>query len=230
MLVVEKIAATYPEFTLAADFQAGAGEILVVSGPSGAGKTTLIELIAGFIPMQQGRILLDSKDISQCAPSARNMMTIFQSNNDFPHLSVEKNVLLGATPLLRHLPRFRSQVDAAMAAVGLSAFAKRLPDALSGGQRQRIALARSLLSQRRVWLLDEPFAALGPRMRVEQLQLIQQLTVSNQLITLVVTHQPQEMRLADRLLFLNEGKISTIGDLNALLDNPPAALAAYLAD
>src|SRR5690606_10209232 len=124
---------------------------------SGAGKTTLLNLVAGFEKPESGRILIGGRDVTLLGPAQRPVSMVFQENNLFAHLSVEKNVGLGRSPSLRLKEADRAAIHDALARTGLSGKQKRLPSELSGGERQRVALARVLVRDRPVLLLDEPF-------------------------------------------------------------------------
>jgi thiamine transport system ATP-binding protein len=189
------------------DFAALAGEFTAVMGPSGSGKSTLFALIAGFERPDSGRILIDGEDVTRLSPGRRPISHVFQENNLFAHLDVMTNVGLGIEPKRRLSGEQRTAVSEALARVGLAGFETRRPATLSGGERQRVALARALVRHRPVLLLDEPFAALGPRLRGEMLELVRALHREAALTTLMITHQPADARaIADRVLFLAAGK------------------------
>jgi thiamine transport system ATP-binding protein len=148
------------------------GSFVAVMGPSGSGKSTLFSLIAGFETPLSGQIHVGSVDITHLAPAERPLSIVFQDNNLFAHLDVSTNIALGLDPMRRPGPAERRVIGEALRRVGLAGFENRRPASLSGGERQRVALARALVRQRPVLLLDEPFAALGPGLRVEMLGLI----------------------------------------------------------
>ena len=206
------------------------GECFAVVGPSGAGKTTLLALIAGFERPLSGRVRIAGQEVTDLPPAERPVTTLFQEHNLFAHLTAEENVGLGIDPGLRLDAEGRRRVAQALARVGLAAKEKRLPRQLSGGERQRVALARSLVRRRPVLLLDEPFAALGPALRHEMLDLVDALRRSAGLTVILVSHQPEDARrIAARAAFLNEGRILAVGPMPALFDAPPVPeLAAYL--
>ncbi len=199
-------------------------------GPSGAGKTTLLSLIAGFERPLAGRVLIGGRDVTDVPPAERPVTTLFQEHNLFPHLTATQNVGLGIDPGLRLDAAGWDEVARALARVGLGSMGDRLPRQLSGGERQRVALARSLVRRRPVLLLDEPFAALGPALRFEMLDLVDALRAQARLTVVLVSHQPEDARrIAERAAFVHDGRILVEGPLPALLDDPPApALAAYL--
>jgi thiamine transport system ATP-binding protein len=143
---------------------------------------------------------------------------VFQDHNLFAHLDVATNVGLGISPALRLEPSDRDRVAAALARVGLEDFGQRLPGQLSGGERQRVALARCLVRDRPVLLLDEPFAALGPALRREMLDLIADIHRERAMTVLLVTHQPEDARrIASRTAFVHDGRILAVRPTDDLL-------------
>ncbi|MEX2650246.1 MAG: thiamine ABC transporter ATP-binding protein [Alphaproteobacteria bacterium] len=230
--MVEVEAVTFRFEDMAMDFTLAAqtGACLGILGPSGAGKTTLLNLIAGFETALSGRIAIDGVDVTRLPPARRPVSMLFQEHNLFAHLSVAANVGLGIDPGLRLTREDRARVADALAHVGLGGLARRLPGQLSGGERQRAALARAFVRRRPVLLLDEPFAALGPALRREMLDLVDSLRRKAGLTVLMVSHQPEDARrIAERTAFVFEGRVLAEGPTAALLDAPPVAeLAAYL--
>lgn len=194
------------------DLSVAVGEILAIMGPSGSGKSTLLSLIAGFEAPSAGTIRIGGKAMSMLAPAARPVSMIFQENNLFAHLDVAANVGLGRSPSLRLTADDRTQVEQALARVGLAGKERRLPRELSGGERQRVALARALVRDRPVLLLDEAFGSLGPALRDEMLDLVAGLHESKRMTILMVTHDPGDARrIAPRTAFLDNGRIAASG-------------------
>ena len=191
------------------DLQVAAGERIAIVGPSGAGKSTLLNLIAGFVLPTQGKIWLNSENYTRSAPYERPVSMLFQENNLFPHLTVQQNLALGLKTSLKLTALEQDQIERVADAVGLTSFLSRLPNSLSGGQKQRVALARCLLRDKPILLLDEPFSALDPELRMEMLNLIDELCHSKSLTLLLVTHQPSELTdKVDRMLRIENGRIS----------------------
>ena len=191
------------------DLQVVAGERIAIVGPSGAGKSTLLNLIAGFVLPTQGNIWLNGENHTQSAPYERPVSMLFQENNLFPHLTVQQNLALGLKTSLKLTALEQDQIEQVADAVGLTSFLSRLPNSLSGGQKQRVALARCLLRDKPILLLDEPFSALDPELRLEMLNLIDELCHSKNLTLLLVTHQPSELTgKVDRMLRIENGRIS----------------------
>ena len=191
------------------DLQVAAGERIAIIGPSGAGKSTLLNLIAGFVLPTQGNIWLNGENHTRSAPYERPVSMLFQENNLFPHLTVQQNLALGLKTNLKLTALEQDQIEQVADAVGLTSFLSRLPNSLSGGQKQRVALARCLLRDKPILLLDEPFSALDPELRMDMLNLIDALCYSKNLTLLLVTHQPSELTdKVDRMLRIENGRIS----------------------
>ena len=191
------------------DLQVAAGERIAIVGPSGAGKSTLLNLIAGFVLPTQGNIWLNGENHTRSAPYERPVSMLFQENNLFPHLTVQQNLALGLKTSLKLTALEQDQIERVADAVGLTSFLSRLPNSLSGGQKQRVALARCLLRDKPILLLDEPFSALDPELRMDMLNLIDELCHSKNLTLLLVTHQPSELTgKVDRMLRIENGRIS----------------------
>ena len=197
------------------------GELFAFLGPSGSGKTTLLRLIAGFGTPSAGRILIGGRDVTRLPPWNRNIGMVFQSYALWPHMTVAKNVAFGLER--RRLPRaeIARKVGEALALVGLSAFAERRPAQLSGGQQQRVALARTLVIEPEVLLLDEPLSNLDAKLRTEMRAEIKALQRKLGLTAIYVTHDQEEANaIADRLAVLDGGRIQQIGSPLALYDAP----------
>ena len=186
-----------------------AGIITAIAGPSGAGKSTLLNLVSGFEMPDSGRVLFDGEDMAGRHPSERPVSLVFQHNNLFGHLDVFTNVSLGINPSLRKLSgEEREAVVTALDRVGLAGMERRLPPTLSGGEQQRVAFARALVRRKPVLLLDEPFAALDPGLRLEMAELLSDLHRETRSTVILVTHDREELRrLADHVLFMDGGHI-----------------------
>ena len=191
------------------DLQVAEGERIAIVGPSGAGKSTLLNLIAGFVLPTRGEVWLNGENHTRSAPYERPVSMLFQENNLFPHLTVQQNLALGLKTSLKLTALEQDQIERVADAVGLTSFLSRLPNSLSGGQKQRVALARCLLRDKPILLLDEPFSALDPELRLEMLNLIDELCHNKKLTLLLVTHQPSELTgKVDRMLRIENGRIS----------------------
>jgi thiamine transport system ATP-binding protein len=229
MLKLENAIIANGPFRLSANIEVAPRRKVAVIGPSGAGKSTLIEGIAGFLPFDGGHVFWQGRDITRDAPGKRPVAMLFQDGNLFPHLNLAQNVGLGLRPDLRLSSQDHAKVKAALARVGLDGMDTRKPADLSGGQRSRAALARVLVQRRDILLLDEPFAALGPALRAEMLDLVVALTNETGATLLMVSHAPEDaQRIADQAILVAEGRAEPPVDAVQLLDNPPPALRAYL--
>lgn len=228
MLDLERLTLRQGGFTLGADWKVGRGERIAVIGPSGAGKSTLLMAIAGFLPPATGRILWDGQDLTDLAPGERPVSTLFQDQNLFPHLSVERNLSLGLTTKPRLTDEQKARIAEVLGRVGLTGMAARRPAELSGGQAGRVALARALLRARPILLLDEPFSALGPALRNEMVTLVNEVADETGALVLMVTHDPQDARAMGRTVLVAEGIAHPPADTAALFADPPAELRAYL--
>ena len=229
MLKLENCRILNGDYAVEADFTVLPGACVAVIGPSGAGKSTLVEAVAGFLPLERGRILWQGTDLAPVPPGKRPVAMLFQDGNLFPHLTVAQNVALGIHAGLRLSQGQWQQVEAALHRVGLDGMSARRPAALSGGQQSRVALARVLVQGRGILLLDEPFAALGPALKAEMLDLVAELARESGATVLMVSHDPGDARrIADQVVLVAEGVAHAPEPAAALLDNPPPALRAYL--
>ena len=207
MLEAEHLRFTHPGATRHFDlsFAARPGEITAVSGQSGAGKSTLLGLIAGFLQPQSGRLALDGRDLLPLPPEQRPISILFQSETLFEHLSAQQNLALG---LPRGATEQQSKIAAALNEVGLPGVLRQRADTLSGGEKQRVALARTLLRDRPVLLLDEPFSALDDDTRATTRTLVRDLTLKHRWATVLVTHHADDIAaIADRVYVLQGGTL-----------------------
>ena len=229
MLKLEKCRISNGGFDLSADLCVSRGARVAVIGPSGAGKTTLIEAIAGFLPFAAGTLRWDGQDLGAMAPGKRPVAMLFQDGNLFPHLSVAQNVGLGIRADLRLDTQDTARVEQAVNRVGLDGMGDRKPAALSGGQQSRVALARVLVQGRDLLLLDEPFAALGPALKRDMLDLVSDLVAENGATLLMVSHNPEDaMRIADQTVLVADGRADPPAPTGELFADPPQALRDYL--
>jgi ABC-type Fe3+/spermidine/putrescine transport system ATPase subunit len=207
---------------------AAEGEILTLLGPSGCGKTTLLRCIAGFITPDAGAVRIDDADMGPVPVNRRPVGVVFQSYALFPHLTVARNVGYGLRMRGAPAAEIAARVGAALDTVSLAGLGERYPSQLSGGQQQRVAIARVLVLQPRVLLLDEPFNALDAKLRssmqVELRHLIKQLGIT----AIFVTHDQEEaMTLSDRIAVMRAGRIEQLDGPEAIYDRPASA---YVAD
>ncbi|SLN70745.1 Spermidine/putrescine import ATP-binding protein PotA [Roseivivax jejudonensis] len=211
----------------ALDFHMAAGELVALLGPSGCGKTTTMRAIAGLMRPAAGHIRLDGRDITRVAPNRRGVGLVFQSYALFPHLSVYENVAFGLRIARIRAEELERRTHAALGAVGLTDFAGRAPAELSGGQQQRVALARSIVMEPKLLLLDEPLSNLDARLRLEMRTELARLQREFGIAMLYVTHdQAEALALADRIIVMNDGKVEQVGTPEDIYDRPTSVFVA----
>jgi thiamine transport system ATP-binding protein len=223
---------SYGETAMRFDLAIAGGAIAAIVGPSGSGKSTLLNLIAGFETPSSGAIAIGGIDVTRLPPPQRPVSMVFQENNLFAHLTVAQNVGLGRAPNLKLTDNDRAAIADALTRVGLKDKEQRKPEALSGGERQRVAIARALVRERPVLLLDEAFASLGPALRHQMLDLVNELRRETGMTVLMVTHTPEDaLDLDAQLLFIENGEVVAQGPAKDLLsETGPDALRRYIGD
>jgi iron(III) transport system ATP-binding protein len=210
-----------------ADFTIEAGRLVTLLGPSGCGKTTTLRMIAGFELPSAGRIFIGDTDVTFLPPHQRDKATVFQSYGLFPHMTVFENVAYGLK--LRRLPHatISNRVAETLALVGLSELADRSPGRLSGGQQQRVALARSLIVEPSVLLLDEPLSNLDALLREQMRVEIRRIQRTLGITAVYVTHDRVEaMSLSDRVIVMRAGVIMQSGTPSEIYENPVSKFVA----
>ncbi|WP_417262323.1 ATP-binding cassette domain-containing protein [Celeribacter sp.] len=229
MLELRSIRLTQGDFTLSADLSIPNGARVAIIGPSGAGKSTLLSLIGGFEAPDAGTLLWDRKDVTQALPHERPISHLFQDNNLFAHMTAAQNVGLGIKPNLRLSKVEQERVSEALSAVGLAGMEARRPAELSGGQQSRVALARVLVQEKPLILLDEPFSALGPAMRDEMIGLAKEVSEKLGATMLMVTHDIADVdRFADLVIWIEDGHCQPPRDWAEMKADPPKGLKAYI--
>ncbi|WP_414147441.1 thiamine ABC transporter ATP-binding protein ThiQ [Erwinia sp. BNK-24-b] len=219
MLTLNNLTWIYHHLPMRFSLSLQAGERLAILGPSGAGKSTLLSLIAGFLNASSGELRLNGEDHRFTPPARRPVSMLFQENNLFPHLTVTQNIGLGLHPGLRLNSEQRHALSAIAARVGLEDYLERLPGELSGGQRQRAALARCLVRQQPILLLDEPFSALDPALRKEMLALVDEVCQERNITLLMVSHSIEDAaQITSRSVLVVDGRIYWDGSTSALLN------------
>lgn len=228
-LYLEKISKKYGEKIVLnnIDFDIEQGELLCVLGPSGCGKTTLLNIIGGFIEDFSGNIILADENISNLPPEKRPIATVFQSYGLFPHKNVIENVSYGLKFLKLSKEESLQQAKNVLEKVGLSGYENKKIEELSGGQQQRVALARSLVLNPKMLLLDEPFSNLDVHLRDIMRDEVKRIQKEFGVTMIVVTHDQEDaFRLADKIVVLNEGEIEQIGSPRELYLNPKSNFVA----
>lgn len=211
---LRNIRKSFGDNTVVEDFnlQIEQGECISFLGPSGCGKTTTLNMIAGFLDPNQGEILIKGKLMNGIPSNKRDLGMVFQTYSLFPHMTVEGNVEYGLK--LRKVPskQIKEKVDKILQVVKLPHLSDRFPKQLSGGQRQRIAIARALVTEPSVLLLDEPLSNLDAKLREELREELKRLQQVIGVTTIFVTHDQEEaMYLSDRIVVLDHGKVEQIG-------------------
>jgi molybdopterin-binding protein len=206
------------------------GEYFIVLGPTGAGKTVLLESIAGLHPVLEGEVWIGDREITDLSPEKREIGIVYQDQALFPHLSVEKNIAFGLK--MRRCPKneAKAKIEAIVEVVGISHLLKRSPVTLSGGEKQKVALARALVTEPKVLLLDEPLSALDPETRERMQEELRQIHRRIGLIVIHVTHDFEEaIALGHRVAVLNDGCIAQIGTPEEFLRRPSSEFVARFA-
>ena len=200
------------------------GEFITLLGPSGCGKTTLLRLVAGLLQPDAGSVRVDGRELTRLPAHKRNVGIVFQSYALFPHLNVRDNIAFGLKAKGTPRETIEREVTEALRLVRLEAFGERSVKALSGGQQQRVSLARAMVTQPAVMLLDEPFSALDRKLRetmqIETRQILRRFGAT----AIFVTHDQEEaLVLSDRVVVMNQGRIEQIGDPKTVYAKPATA-------
>ncbi|MCL2254754.1 MAG: ABC transporter ATP-binding protein [Lachnospiraceae bacterium] len=209
------------------DLKIHENEFITLLGPSGCGKTTILRIIGGFETPDKGRVIFDNTDITHLPPNKRQLNTVFQKYALFSHMNIGDNIAFGLKIKNKSKDYIKDKVSYALKLVNLDGFEKRMPDSLSGGQQQRIAIARAIVNEPKVLLLDEPLGALDLKLRQEmQYELIR---LKNDLgITFIyVTHDQEEaLTMSDTIVIMNQGYIQQIGTPEGIYNEPENAFVA----
>jgi len=209
------------------EVELGQGEFLSLLGPSGCGKTTALRLVAGFDRPDDGRIVIDGKDITNVAPSKRDMGMVFQAYSLFPNMTAAQNVEFGLKIRGKHKGERAGRVGELLELVGLGHAGDRYPHQLSGGMQQRVALARALAIEPRVLLLDEPLSALDAKVRVQLREEIRRIQLELGITTLYVTHDQEEaLAVSDHVAVMYRGRIEQIGPPAEMYSRPATPFVA----
>lgn len=208
MLKVKKLKYKFESTSFEFNFDLNSNDIVGVIGKSGSGKSTLFNLLSGFLKPNDGSIFLNDNNITNLKPSARNISILFQDHNNFNHLTIFENIILGIDPDMKQTQANFKIVKNIMKKVSLNIDLKKKVSDLSGGEQQRVSIARSLLRKKSILLLDEPFNSLDPGLRKILYEDVRKMSIDNQLMTLVSSHLIEELKsVTDQFLFINKGKI-----------------------
>lgn len=225
----ENVVKKYGEVTALTDLslEVNAGELVTLLGPSGCGKTTTLRLIAGLEAATSGKILISGKDVTDLSATYRNVSMVFQSYALFPHMSVVENVAYGLRVGAISKAEAHRKAEEGLDMVGLAGFGARLPSELSGGQQQRVAVARAIVLEPEVLLLDEPLSNLDAKLRRHVREEIRQIQQNLGLTAVYVTHDQEEaMAISDKIIVMRNAEIAQQGTPKDLYAHPNSAFIA----
>jgi spermidine/putrescine transport system ATP-binding protein len=196
-------------------------------GPSGCGKTTTLRIIGGFEKPDQGRVIFDGQDITNLAPNKRQLNTVFQKYALFTHMTIAENIAFGLKIKNKSDSYIKDKIKYALKLVNLEGFENRMPDSLSGGQQQRIAIARAIVNEPKVLLLDEPLGALDLKMRQDMQYELKRLKDELGITFIYVTHDQEEaLTMSDHIVVMNQGYIQQEGSPEKIYNEPENAFVA----
>jgi thiamine transport system ATP-binding protein len=222
MIKVKKLKYRFESTSFEFNFDLNGTDIVGVLGKSGSGKSTLFNLLAGFLNPNEGSIFFNKNDITFLKPPERNISILFQDHNNFNHLSIFENIILGIDPDMKQTQNNFKIVKDIMKKVSLNIDLQKKVSDLSGGEQQRVSIARCLLRKKSILLLDEPFNSLDPGLRKTLYEDVKNMSLTNQIMTLISSHLIEELKtVTDKFLFINKGKIveNKILSYNQLLKN-----------
>jgi len=228
MIRLEDLNITLPGFNLSdINLSIGENEFFILMGPTGAGKTVLLEAIAGLVPVKSGKIIIGEREITTLPPEKRGVSIVYQDYALCPHLTVLENITYGLRFHRMEKAQAEKRLNRLLDLVNLSRLQQRLPTNLSGGEKQRVALARALMVNPAVLLLDEPLSALDPGFREEVRSALKRLHQSSSSTFLMVTHDFAEvLSLAGKAAVMNNGRIEQIGHVTELFEKPSSPFVA----
>ena len=202
-------------------------EFVTLLGPSGCGKTTTLRILGGFTSPDEGQVLLDGKDIARVPANKRPINTVFQRYALFPHMTIAENIAFGLKIKKKSKTYIEDKIQYALNLVNLKGYESRMPDSLSGGQQQRIAIARAIVNEPRILLLDEPLGALDLKLRQEMQYELIRLKEELGITFVYVTHDQEEaLTMSDRIVVMNQGYIQQIGTPEDIYNEPQNAFVA----
>ena len=208
MLKINKLKYKIEKASFEFDFELKSSQLVGVIGKSGSGKSTLFNLLSGFLKPKEGSIYFSDKNITNLKPFDRDISILFQDHNNFNHLNIFENIILGIDSDMKRTSNNLKLVRSIMKKVSLNIDIDKKVSNLSGGEQQRVSIARSLLRKKSILLLDEPFNSLDPGLRKILYEDIKTMSFSHKLITLISSHLIEELRnVTDKFLFIHQGKV-----------------------
>ena len=229
MLQVKNLFVDLGGFRLTADFEIERGSLISIVGPSGAGKSTILNALAGFIPLTSGVIKWNGSDITKLDPGLRPLSILFQDYNLFSHLTVKDNIAIGLRPNLKLDDLETEMVNSVIEEVGLSKFKFIKPFQLSGGQRTRVSLARSIVRSKPILLLDEAFSGLGPALRSEMIKLIKDKSIKEGITLIMVSHHIKDaIELDQKVIFVNDGETKKPTNVSIFINSRDKNIRDYI--
>ena len=229
MLQVKNLFVDLGGFRLTADFEIERGSLISIVGPSGAGKSSLLNALAGFIPLTSGVIKWNGSDFTKLDPGLRPLSILFQDYNLFSHLTVKDNIAIGLRPNLKLNDLETDLVNSVIEEVGLSKFKFIKPFQLSGGQRTRVSLARSIVRSKPILLLDEAFSGLGPALRSEMIKLIKDKSIKEGITLIMVSHHIKDaIELDQKVIFVNDGETMKPTNVSNFINSHDENIRGYI--
>ena len=229
MLQVKNLFVDLGGFRLTADFEIERGSLISIVGPSGAGKSTILNALAGFIPLTSGVIKWNGSDITKLDPGLRPLSILFQDYNLFSHLTVKDNIAIGLRPNLKLDDLETEMVNSVIEEVGLSKFKFIKPFQLSGGQRTRVSIARSIVRSKPILLLDEAFSGLGPALRSEMIKLIKDKSIKEGITLIMVSHHIKDaIELDQKVIFVNDGETMKPTNVSIFINSQDENIRDYI--
>lgn len=229
LITLEHISKSYDGQMILDDLSLSIHEnsFVTLLGPSGCGKTTTLRIIGGFEKPDQGRVIFDGKDITNLSPNKRQLNTVFQKYALFTHMTIADNIAFGLKIKNKSDSYIKDKIKYALKLVNLEGFENRMPDSLSGGQQQRIAIARAIVNEPKVLLLDEPLGALDLKMRQDMQYELKRLKDELGITFIYVTHDQEEaLTMSDHIIVMNQGYIQQEGSPEKIYNEPENAFVA----
>src|SRR4030065_1173759 len=229
IIKVENISKKYGNITAVdnVSFKIKEGEFFSLLGPSGCGKTTILRIIGGLAEQDSGTVIIDGADMKEVPPNKRDTSLVFQNLALFPQMNVKENIVYGLRKMTIPAAKIKVKLANMLSVVNLSGFEKRRTTEISGGQQQRVALARSLIIEPKILLLDEPLASLDKKLRISMRTELNEIQRSTGTTFLYVTHdQSEALTMSDSMAIMNEGKIIQTGSPDFIYNKPTNSFVA----